>query len=168
MIRRILALCLCILSFPGCVVPQQRQVAHNVIVLDSLLTYLDSIADTATIEHYRCLLGWSQPDTLKIFGAWEPPIAHADYNGVQPLISCPDGTVGEWHNHIPYTVPMTDPHNRSQRVEPWSVCELSPQDRRTAMRVNAAYQLLSVQNGVHCAWARIDDSSLARIPWRRP
>jgi hypothetical protein len=154
--------------FGACTSQVRPQAPHQVVTFDSLIAQLDSIADTASIEHYRCLLGWRRADSLLVAAMWAPPIVYADYNAVTPAVQCPDGSVGIWHNHLPYTVPMNDPHNRSTKVEPWSVCELSPIDRRSAMLDGPVLQIISVANGVHCAWLRASDSTLTRLPWAAP
>jgi len=139
---------------------------HTTLMLDELLLELDALADTATLEHFRCLLGQRIGDSLLVVGAWEPEIYHADYNGVR-YGPCPPTTVGTWHNHLPYNIPMNNPHDRSNRVEPWSVCDLSPLDRRSATREPSPILLsvIGVAKGVHCAWMRTREGELVRLPW---
>src|SRR5204863_2816466 len=69
----------------------QLPVAHSVLIPDALVMKLDSIADTASIEHYRCLLGQQIGDSLIVVRAWEPKILHADYNTVTAA-GCPKHT----------------------------------------------------------------------------
>src|SRR5207237_10852913 len=123
-------------------------------------------ADTANVEHFRCLLGQQVGDTLAIARAVEPFIVFADYNGVKAG-PCPAFTVGTWHTHLAYNIPMSDPHNRLPPVEPWSVCDLSPLDRETTLEPKApGFAMISVANGVHCAWQR-DGTRVERVPWSR-
>ena len=145
----------------------QNAPPHQAFMDMSLLKSLDSVADTATVEHFRCLLGKRFGDTLAVVDAWEPPVSHADYNTV--TASCPLSpyVVGTWHNHLPFNIPMNDPHNRATPVEPWSVCEVSPADRLSARSEEESMVLtiISVANDVHCAWIRQTDSTLLRLPW---
>lgn len=150
--------------------PQTVPPAHTTLILDRLLARLDSLADTSSIEHFRCLLGKYRHDTVFIVTVWEPPILHADYNTVTAG-ACPSQTVGTWHNHLPYNIPMNDPHNRQTKVEPWSVCELSPPDRLSNLQEPWALSMISVANGVHCAWQRVgqgDSIYFQRLPWAVP
>lgn len=144
--------------------------AHTTLITDSLVASLDAVADTATIEHYRCLLGGQRGDTLVIVRAFAPPILHADYNTVTAA-GCPRFTVGTWHTHLPYNIPMNDPHNRASRVDPWSVCDLSPADRASAKTEPWTFSMISVAKGVHCAWQRTVDADgirFVRLPWALP
>lgn len=146
------------------------QAAHTVLISDTLVASLDAVADTATAEHFRCLLGAQRHDTLGIVRAVEPTILHADYNTVSAG-PCPRFTVGTWHTHLPYNIPMTDPHNRQTRVDPWSVCELSPADRHSAEAEPWTFSMISVAKGVHCAWQRTvvgDTVYFQRLPWALP
>lgn len=148
------------------------EAAHTVLISEPLVAMLDTLADTATIEHYRCLLGAQRHDTLGIVRAFEPLILHADYNTVTAA-GCPRFTVGTWHNHLPYNIPMTDPHNRQTRVDPASVCELSPADRLSATAEPWTFSMISVAAGVHCAWQRNVEADgttvrFVRLPWALP
>src|SRR2546429_8311533 len=67
--------------------------AHTIFLAEGLVEHLDSIADTATLEHFRCLLGQQVGDSLAIGRAVEPLIVFADYNGVKAG-PCPAFTVG--------------------------------------------------------------------------
>lgn len=151
----------------GCAGAQVPPVAHTTLISDSLVASLDAIADTATIEHFRCLGGVARRDSLFIVAAWEPVIVFADYNGVKAG-ACPPHTVGTWHTHLPYNIPMNDPHNRATPVEPWSVCDLSPVDKASAATEAWTFSMISVANGVHCAWQRVtegDSLRFVRLPW---
>lgn len=144
--------------------------AHTVLITDSLVAALDAVADTATIEHYRCLLGGQVGDSLVIVRAYEPVILHADYNTVTAA-GCPRFTVGTWHTHLPYNVPMNDPHNRATRVDPASVCELSLADRHAGAVEPWTFSMISVAKGVNCAWQLVTDAAgvrFQRLPWAIP
>ena len=156
------------ISTGPCASVAQQAAPTRIFVSDRIVAHLDSIADTATIEHLRCLIGGRQGDSLFVIQLYSPRIAHADYNTVTPRTPCPAHiTVGSWHNHIPFNVPLNDPHNRTTPVEPWSVCEMSPPDRMVrGDPPEYRVYMISVAWGVHCAWVRALPDTLWRLPWR--
>lgn len=116
-----------------------------------MLAELGQIADTATIEHVRCLLGAVRGDTMYVIAAWEPPIIHAtaliaSFGPCPPLL-----TLGGWHNHIPRDVTVMG-EDRGARP-PAEYCELSQVDRRAALRPDAPlFQVIHVNRDITCAW----------------
>lgn len=78
---------------------------HHVIVSPEVMATLGLLADTATIEHTRCLVGKSiatnGADTLYAVDLiFAPRVAKQDALKVAGVACCPVATVSSWHNHI--------------------------------------------------------------------
>jgi len=131
-----------------------------------MLEALGAIADTAHIEHYRCLLGVQRADTLYVMAAWEPKIKVATALFIAPAEPCPPLiTVGEWHNHRPRTI--TAMGEDLGQTWPLAVyCELSREDRRSEQHPLAPpLQLISVTRNVSCAWALHEGRYARMLQW---
>lgn len=132
-----------------------------------MLDELAAIADTATIEHARCLVGGWQGDTLYIVAAIEPVILDATPVHVATGPCPPIITWGEWHTHIPQPFTMAG-EPRLGFLPPMAYCELSPLDRRAALRPDApAFQVIHVNKDTSCAWLLVQ-GEYERIPYWPP
>lgn len=128
--------------------------AHGQVVnwSQSMLDELGAIADTATIEHLRCLLAAWRNDTLYIVAAHEPKIIAATAlflsSGPCPALV----TAGEWHNHIPRQITMMG-ENLGSPYPPAAYCDLSLVDRKAERRPAPPLLLMiSVNKDVSCLW----------------
>jgi len=113
----------------------------------ALLLLLEAIADTASVEHYRCLYAdrWGGP----LVTAVQPVIQWATVSSIA-FEPCPDGALAEWHNHLAMAFATTgEPRGR---VPPAAMCYLSHVD--TASAFNEQY--LSVARGTSCRFLRTD------------
>jgi hypothetical protein len=128
-----------------------------------VLAELGQIADTAHIEHYRCLLGGWRNDTLYVVAAVEPQIIAATALFISTGPCPPLLTVAEWHSHVPRRFTLMG-EDRGSDIPPEAYCELSPTDRRVHPW-SPLLQLLSVTETVSCAWV-LDRGQYTRIlPW---
>ena len=116
-----------------------------------LLHELGHLADTATIEHVRCLYGVARPDTVHLLWAFEPEIGKATTTYVRHE-SCPAVALASWHNHLA-GVTMTGTLVPGE--DPRSSCYLSGVDLRAA-REYASPKILFVQvtRDVRCWWSQ--------------
>jgi len=122
---------------------------------DPVLRELGQLADTAHIEHYRCLLGVWQNDTLYITAAYEPEIIAATALFVSTGPCPPRLTQGEFHNHIPRNITVMG-EDRGQIWPLESYCVLSPVDRRAEKRPSPPLlQLIAVTKDLSCLWVFI-------------
>ena len=119
---------------------QQRIV--EVGIENSLLDSLDALADGATLEHVRCLMGVERNDTLWIDHMYEPKITIAAPDSVVTA-PCSKGTIALWHNHTIRPESVTPPEER---------CFLSPTDITTALRGHAFIWIVQVTRDVVCWW----------------
>lgn len=118
-----------------------------------ILDSLSSIADTAKIEHLRCLLGARNDSILVIVAAYEPEIGQADADSVR-YGHCPALiTVGTWHNHPP---PYRGPKE--------GYCQLSKQDAEASELM----QLISVDRHLSCLFLRGPLGYERAIHWPPP
>jgi hypothetical protein len=122
---------------------------------------LDSIADSATVEHARCLYGTTRPDgSFSLSWAVEPHVDSLigrDQLAVEP---CPRIALAFWHNHRPGWIPgnviggaVYLPEARSM---PERACYLSQQDILSAIRAIAPpLQIVQVKRGIRCWWTKV-------------
>jgi hypothetical protein len=125
-----------------------------------MLEQLGAIADTATREHYRCLLGVWRHDTLYVVMAYEPQIIAATALFVATS-ACPSLlTVAEFHNHIPRNFTMMG--EDLGRLWPLAAyCKLSLLDRRVRAD-SPLLQVIAVNRDVSCAWV-LDEGQYVRM-----
>src|ERR1700694_2499803 len=129
----------------------QRQVVH----WDrAMLEEFGAIADTAHVEHFRCLLGGWRGDTLDVLMAYEPTIVAARATILSPGPCPPLLTIGTWHNHIPRTTTQMG-ENLGQTKALAEYCKLSLEDRTADAAL--LRKLISVTHDASCAWA-LDES----------
>ncbi len=116
-------------------------VGVRVIVDSAMMAELGRVADTATVEHARCLLGTRSGDTVVVVEAWTP--AYRDQTPTRVRYkACPLSTVAFWHVHLPMHSP------------PWSACALSETDRRhNRAHLGKRLEFVQVTGDVWCAWA---------------
>jgi hypothetical protein len=113
------------------------------------LAALGAIADTAHVEHFRCLLGGWRGDTLYVVMAYEPGVVVATATILAPEACPPLLTVGTWHNHIPRTVSAMG-EQLGQTKAAVEYCFLSAEDQRADAGV--PLKIVSVTREVSCAW----------------
>lgn len=124
-----------------------------------MLNELGAIADTATVEHFRCLLGAWQGDTLFIVAAHEPEVRFANAFGVGTGPCPPLITWGEYHNHLPLNLTINGEIRPA--LPPEAMCDLSPLDRRSEI----PFQVIYVNKDVSCAWVLINGKYKPLIHW---
>mgnify|MGYP001564360876 CR=1 FL=1 len=129
-----------------------------------MLQELGGIADTATVEHVRCLLGARRADTLYVVVAWAPRMAFSSPVVAKPTEECPPLlTVGEWHNHLPHEYAITGEQLPTHRTAA-EFCELSPIDRRRERVPNPVlFQVISVTKDISCAWVLNHEGRYERV-----
>jgi hypothetical protein len=147
------ALALGLLSCP--VVAGQRTQAqprkHVIVMIDRLAAELGAIADTATVEHFRCLYGIAKPDTTYLVEAIDPGILEATPVNLSHE-PCPAVALAEWHVHL---VGVTMTGTIIPGLNPQSSCYLSGTDLRAARDYHSA-KLLFVQVDARtlCWWTQ--------------
>lgn len=150
-----------------CLYPKKcrGQAPHEThLTVDSgMMAQLGRIADTATIEHIRCLLGVDRGDTILVDVAWEPKVTYANYTMVT-FEHCPLATVGTWHNHIAMRFPILNGDTaRYVRVPPHQMCYLSRPDSTAALAMkHERLSIVQVVDSVACAWIR-EGKTLQRV-----
>ncbi|MGH7615156.1 MAG: hypothetical protein ACREMW_14090 [Gemmatimonadales bacterium] len=121
--------------------------AQNFTMSDQLAFGLAAIADTATVEHARCLFGRTWPNTIVADSAVEPEVTR-QAGLLVSLTPCPFGAVALWHVHL---VVQT----RAPSAE--TACFLSPGDVNAGMRWDAPLVMVVQASGdVWCWWSRED------------
>jgi hypothetical protein len=134
---------------------------HAVFLDDSMMAQLGRLADTATIEHGRCLIGKVEGDTAFIDLAVAPASELGTPIGVT-FGPCSIATLALWHNHLPFEFSFTG--EKVGPVPPAFACALSPQDRFSASRPEApAYTLIHVTHAVYCMWVKVEDGKNLRL-----
>jgi hypothetical protein len=131
-----------------------RCAGQGVLVIDSvMIAELGRVADTAHVEHFRCLLGLDRGDTLIVDLAWEPVILYADYDNVHPG-RCPVATVGTWHVHLGWHQPIWA-HDSTHRIpiDLRTACFLSAPDT-AALLLGPRLSIVQVNDSVICAWVK--------------
>ena len=117
-----------------------------------MLADLGQLADTAHIEHSRCLLGVWRNETLYVAMAYEPQVIAATALFVSTGPCPPFLTQGEFHNHVPRQITLMG----EDRGQVWPVeqyCEMSIVDRRAEQRPDPPLlQVIAVTKDVSCAW----------------
>lgn len=147
-------------TVPARPAPLPGESARVVLWSMPMLEAFGQIADTATIEHLRCLLGTVRGDTVYVVAAWEPVIAFAS-KVLMAVGPCPDFiTLGTWHNHLPRTYTLQG-EDRGQTLPLAAYCQLSLPDRR----VRVLIQVISVTAAVSCAWSFQGDGYVPMPHW---
>lgn len=148
---------------------------ERLVISDSVLELLGTLADTATIEHAACLL-WQRTGVLETDSAghvWPqvqinyvvyPPQGPANLPGLSPRTSvgttdCPVGTVIRWHNHI---LAVSDSLYHKYGWHPpdslvnvaGRACVLSRMDWITARRSYEMFSMIQVTSKTFCWWAK--------------
>ena len=149
---------------------QEVPVIKHAFVDTVMYNRLGEIADTATIEHARCILGKISGDSLYLYDFIEPKILYADKIRVVAE-GCPRFTAASWHNHLPFAPRMIDDSTVAlESVPPASVCEPSPIDRRMLLDdEQPPIMFISVNKSTRCVFIRRsrDDGSeyIEHIAW---
>ena len=133
---------------------------HHMVFDMDMTDELGEIADSATIEHVRCLIGIIEGDTGYVDWAVEPKSVEASAVAAR-FTGCPLATLVEWHNHLPYEFDM-EGQSRTP-VPPLSVCRLSPIDARQLLEARAPYSLISVNREVSCLFVRAQKADSTQV-----
>ena len=125
---------------------------------------LGTIADSATVEHGRCILGHFSAgfDTLRLVGIYNAPALLENPWAVRTGACPPYVTKASWHIHLPWVVNMMDPRLRAP-IPPETVCFLSLGDRHAAKfdaQLGIFIQIVQVNARIACAWALVGDTIL--------
>lgn len=126
--------------------PEPQRLRIDVTVVQ----YLETLADTATSEHGRCLIGgWLDDTTPVIDGIAEAPWLTYSADSVSVYYNwphCPVATMAVWHNHL-YLY---------RRHTPETHCALSETDAALLARSDTpSLLMISVRPGVSCMfWYR--------------
>lgn len=130
--------------------------AQSFAMSDRLVSGLAAIADTATVEHARCLFGRTWPNTITADSAVEPQVTR-QAGLIVSLTPCPFGALALWHVHL---VAQT----RASSAE--AACFLSPRDLDAGIRWDAPLvMVVQTSDGVWCWWSREDvlDAKLIQL-----
>lgn len=130
--------------------------AQQFTLTDPLAFVLAAIADTATVEHARCLFGRTRPNVVVADSAVEPAVVRRD-GLIVSLKPCPFGALALWHVHV---VAQT----KAPSAE--GACFLSPRDVDAGLRHDAPLVMLVHASGdVWCWWSKEDvlDAKLLRL-----
>jgi hypothetical protein len=130
-----------------------RTAARPLVILmrDELRAALGRIADTATVEHFRCLYGIAQPDTVYLTAAFEPTIHRATTMGLNHD-PCPGVALAEWHTHLSG---VTTTGEIRRDWDPRASCYLSSIDIRAARGYHSAKILfVQVDAKTLCWWTQ--------------
>lgn len=118
--------------------------AQTLVVSELVLAILGGVADTAQVEHVACLLG----SGTTVHAVYFPAVAERTPLSVRTAEDCPDGTVGEWHNHVfgvsagKTVVPET----------PEEACFLGASDTYLLRRSTQVVHLVHVNLTTYCWW----------------
>lgn len=130
---------------------------HHLLLSKDVVQELNSIADTATIEHLRCVTGRNVGDTTYVEGIFVPRTSGATPVSINGF--CPAQTVVDWHNHLPYWYTTTG--EKRGPVEPRSLaCYPSYADANTWLHGYADWAMISVDRNTWCLFVRVRDSKL--------
>jgi len=141
------ALALCVAS---------SSTAQQFTMAEPLLSSLNALADTATVEHARCLFGITRPNSAVADSATEPEVTRRA-GLIVSLKPCPFGAIALWHVHV---------LAQTRASSPEAACFLSPGDIETGMRRDAPIvMVVHVGAAVWCWWSREDvlDAKLIRL-----
>src|SRR5438552_11958590 len=125
-----------------------------------LMAMLGKVADTATVEHFACLVGdvlvsRDGADTLlAVKSAWLPKTRSSAHSAVTG-VACPAGTVLGWHNHIYSNVKAYfEGEGWPVTGETAQACYLSPVDLRNGLwTVQKVYgEVVQVDSKTFCWW----------------
>jgi hypothetical protein len=117
---------------------------------------LAAVADTAGVEHARCLFGVTQPNAVVADSAVEPVVKRRA-GLIVSIAPCPFGAIALWHVHV---VAQT----RASSAQ--AACFLSRGDVEAGMRWDAPLvMVVHTAADVWCWWSREDvlDAMLTRL-----
>jgi hypothetical protein len=143
-------------AVPFCRAEAQMQLEFDVRVR----MYLEQIADTATVEHARCVLATWHGDTLRFDGVAEAPWIESDASADAVAVNwgrCPGATRAIWHNHLYLDAQRTrDEHCYASRLD----------EEKMLQPTFPPLLFVSVGRGVSCAFMLVGpDRELRRLPW---
>lgn len=128
---------------------QDERPPQHLVAPTAIWDQLDKLADTATVEHARCLLGAIRKDTAYVDRMTEVTVALATDTSIVRY-PCPAGAMLSWHNHI------------NKRGAPDSyMCFLSSHDFITAIAERAWFVMVQVNGKYSCWWSRPQILSVA-------
>lgn len=137
----------------------QTKPGPEVVVNRTVVAYLEQIADTATVEHARCLgVSMSRArDTLWIDRVFETPWLVTEPTETSVKIeywSCPLGTIATWHNHLRF-------QERIPSISPEYYCQMSlGKEKDEGLLLDPRgppFLVISVTKGVSCFFQRGPD-----------
>ena len=123
---------------------------------NSFIQHLNGIADTATIEYVRCLLGGMRNDTTVITAVFAPAVRRASrFSAV--TAACPAlVTVGTWHNHLAIELVVKNGDTTTVALPPRMACYLSEMDVRNILEVDiprgVTITVVQVDRNTVCWW----------------
>ncbi|MGH7185980.1 MAG: hypothetical protein ACREIB_06875, partial [Pseudomonadota bacterium] len=119
-----------------------------------LLYRLDSIADTATVEHGACLYGRVRPDTVHLDHAVFTPIITATALTLLDK-SCPGLPLAYWHTHLPHEYTLEGARANEPDKPPEDYCYLSRPDMAFAVGpLGPPLEFVGVGHRLLCWWTR--------------
>lgn len=139
---------------PAEVAAQSPGSGYVVAMTAALAEYLNTIADSATVEHGACLYGKTTPDTVRLSGLLSPPVFKAT-----PLTlddgTCPGFPLAYWHVHIPHKYTVMGDRAGGPDKAPEEYCALSQADRRFAVGPDGPpMEWIGVGHRIFCWWSR--------------
>jgi len=170
MIRRLLVAA-CIL--PGAALlglaasTQSNYPPHHIVFDADLIASLGKIADTATVEHDRCLGVGIVGDTAYIVTELEPKVLFSSPDSII-VGACPRGYLVTWHYHMTSYVTATGRVIHFQPPFEW-LCDLSASDRYSMVREDQPYWLVHVNSKIYCLFVKFGyPPQIGRIPLIQP
>jgi len=141
-------------AISGCTAAAQQPTPLAITMDDSLFHELGQLADTATIEHARCLYGWARPDSIFLSTMAEPVMHHADAN-VMNVEYCQSGALAFWHNHIPADISINGQVHATAQA-PEAFCYLSRPDMESSVASGnpVPLEFVGVNKDIMCYWLR--------------
>lgn len=132
--------------------------ASKHLMLDSaMMGYLEMLAETAHVEHARCLEGHFVNDsTYKLGAAFDTPWLVSGQDTASLYFRydlCPQGTYGWWHAH-PWR--FVGRWAAEQNVSPANWCTLSEPDRKGE---RPFFAVVSIRRGLSCVFYRTPDGT---------
>lgn len=126
--------------------------AYHILMTRDVSDELGALADSATVEHVRCLFGVTLPDTMVIFRTFEPQVREATPLAVGHE-ECPGYPLAIWHNHL---AGVTITGEIRKGWDPRHSCYLSRLDLNDGSEVQAPkLQFVQVDRDTSCWWTQL-------------
>ena len=130
--------------------------AQQFTMTDTLEANLAAVADTAMVEHARCLFGVTRPNAVMADSAVEPTVKRRA-GLIVSIAPCPFGAIALWHVHV---------LAQTKAPSAEAACFLSRGDVEAGMRWDAPpVMVVHTVADVWCWWSREDvlDARLIRL-----